>query len=819
VKSFRLILVAFCFVALSRWISARTPDDANAGPAAQPVHISLNGAWKLFYFPQGKNRISNPDELWTRGVTPIEATVPGETALDLSRQGILPADLFFGENITKLRAYELYEWWYQREFPTPAGIAGRQVDLRFGGVDCLATYWLNSKLLGESQDALIEHRFDVTGKLNATTPNVITIRLRSPIIEAAAKHYDPAYTVKALDTNQEANWIRRPAHSYGWDIMPRAVTAGLWRPVELVAHAPQEITDMYFTTIEADESRAKLIVTYELKTELELIPQLRLKLVAQCGDSTFSYVQKVQFPVGRMEIEVPNPKLWWPRGYGDASLYTVTTQLLQDDVGPSSTRPLPARTSTVLAARQDTIGIRKVDLIRTETTTREKPGQFLFKVNGVPILVKGSNWVPADAFHSRDAARYEKMLALFVDLKCNFIRVWGGGVYEDDAFFNICDRNGMMVWQDFALADAVYPITDDFLDLIRQEAVAVVSKLRNHPSLVLWAGDNEVDGAYLFHGLDPAHNKINREVLPEVVFRCDPYRAYLPSSPYISPEVAATGNHQLMPEEHLWGPRDYFKSTYYTQHTAPFVSEIGYNGCPGLSSLKRFIDVEHLWPWQNNPQWILHSSSTVGDPYQNVVLANEATEMFGPVPDNLEDFILATQFTQAEAFKFFIEMTRLNKWRNTGIVWWNVIDGWPLLNASVVDYYFNKKLAYYYIRRVQEPVCVMVDEPQNWHCRVVVGDDSRQDASGHYRVWDADAGATLLEGDYAVKANENLEVGRIPVFHSGKRLFLIEWTANGKRYVNHYLQGMPPFSLAQYHQWLPKIAALQGDFDAAGIGK
>ena len=172
-------------------------------------------------------------------------------------------------------------------------------------------------------------RFDVTGKLNATAPNVITVRLRSPIIEAAGKEYDPAYTVKALDTNQEANWIRRPAHSYGWDIMPRAVSAGLWRPVELVVHAPQEITDMYFTTIEVEGNLAKLIVTYQLATELELIPQLRLRLHAQCGDATFSYTQKVEFPVGRMEIEVKNPKLWWPRGYGDASLYNVTTELFR----------------------------------------------------------------------------------------------------------------------------------------------------------------------------------------------------------------------------------------------------------------------------------------------------------------------------------------------------------------------------------------------------------------------------------------------------------------------------------------------------------
>jgi beta-mannosidase len=208
-----------------------------------------------------------------------------------------------------------------------------------------------------------------------------------------------------------------------------------------------------------------------------------------------------------------------------------------------------------------------------------------------------------------------------------------------------------------------------------------------------------------------------------------------------------------------------------------------------------------------------------GNPYRINLMANQVKELFGAIPDNIDDFILASQVSQAEAKKFFVEMTRLKKWRRTGLIWWNVMDGWPQFSDAIVDYYFNKKLAYYYIRRVQQPVCLMVDEPQDWRVRVVVGNDSREDASGHYRAWDADSGETLLEGDYAAKANENLEVGSIPVFHSGKRLFLIEWTANGHRYVNHYLQGMPPFSLAQYKSWLYKIAALQNDFDPASVGQ
>ena len=304
------------------------------------------------------------------------------------------------------------------------------------------------------------------------------------MIEAAGKQYDPAYTINAGRTNQEAIWIRKAAHSYGWDIMPRAVSAGLWRPVELIVHSKHEITDMYFTTLSVEPGHATLAVSYELTTDLALLPQLRLRVQGRCGESTFTYVHKVEFTAGRFLIEVPNPLLWWPRGYGNPNLYKVTTQLLQND--------------KVMASRQDTVGIRKLELIRTETTSIEKPGQFLFKVNGVPILVKGSNWVPADAFHSRDAARYEKILALFIDLGCNFLRSWGGNVYEDDAFFDICDRNGIMVWQDFAMACAIYPQTPEFLEVMRQEAISVVRKLRNHPSLALWSGDNEVDESYYF---------------------------------------------------------------------------------------------------------------------------------------------------------------------------------------------------------------------------------------------------------------------------------------------------------------------------------
>jgi beta-mannosidase len=792
-------------------LAARPPfRDASAQPAwagdnsgATPRHVSLDGNWKLYYFPQGKLEVADPLGLKTAGLKAIDATVPGDAPLELSRIGELPADLVYGENITKLKPYELYEWWYQRDFATPKDIAGRAVELCFHGVDCLATYWLNGVKIGESADALIEHCFDVTGKLNSAKPNTLTIRLRSAEVEAAGKGGDPAYD-SGLESNEESVWIRKPAHSWGWNIMPRAVSSGLWRSVELIVHSEHEIKDMYFATVSAGEDSAELAVSFDLATDLSLLPQLHLKVQGECEGSTFSHLHKLEFVAGRMGISVASPKLWWPRGYGDASLYKVTTQLLQGD--------------KVLAAREDTIGIRHLELIRSETTSPEKPGEFLFKVNGVPILVKGSNWVPADAFHSRDRARYGQMLALFADLQCNMLRSWGGGVYEDHEFFAICDRYGIMVWQDFAMACAIYPVTPEFQEVIRKEAISVVRKLRNHPSIALWSGDNEDDEAYEWMNQDPAHNTLTRKVLPQVVFQCDPYRPFLPSSPYMAPEVVATRNHNLMPEQHLWDTRDYFKSSYYTDHTAHFLSEIGFDGCPSLSGLKRFLDEKHLWPWQKNSQWILHSTSNIGDDYENHVLAKEAKEFYADNLDKMEDFIFASQTMQAEAYKYIVEMTRLKKWRRTGIIWWNVIDGWPLISDSVVDYYFNKKLAYHYIRRVQQKTCLMMAEPEEWHSRAVMGNDSLQDASGHYKIWDANSGETLLEGDYKSKANENVELGRIAVFHSDKKLFLMEWTAGGRRYANHYLLGMPAFSLDQYKAWLPKIAALDNNFDAAKVG-
>jgi beta-mannosidase len=787
--------------------------------------LKLDGQWKLYYYPQGQYPIDHPSGLDSLGLVeqPISAVVPGNVELDLVAAGIIP-DPRIGENIHQLLEYEQYEWWYERKFTVDEltnvlanGRADTQdedgrllkkptVELLFNGVDCFATYWLDGREIGRSDNMLIEHRFDVTGLLVPGRQHVLSIRLQSPILEALQRTYDPSSY--ALPVNFESLWIRKAPHSFGWDIFGRAISFGLWRSVEVVVHDPNEIAELYVTTTEATHKQATIQLFYQLAVEPRKLSDLKLRVTGVCRGTHFTVTKKLKFAYGNIELSVDNPKLWWPRGYGEADLYTLTTELLHQD--------------EVIACRTDSIGIRTIELLRSDVTTLEQPGQFQFKVNGAPIQIKGSNWVPMDMFHSKDAARYAEAIALAVDLNCNMLRSWGGNVYEDHAFFDLCDRHGILVWQDFAMACAIYPQAQEFQEMLRKEATAVVRKLRNHPSLAVWAGDNECDEFFLLRGLNPNQNILTRKVLPEVVFQCDPYRPYVPSSPYVSPEAYKLNTPTAWPERHLWGVRDYFKSVFYSTANMHFIGEMGYHGCPSLSTMQKFLDPAYLWPWQDNKQWITHGTDPLGDPesmyhFRVKLMADQIGELFGDIPDTIEDFILASQISQAEAKKFFIENSRM-KPQCSGILWWNLLDGWPQFSDAVVDYYGDKKLAYHYIKRVQQPVCVMIDEPHNWHVAAKVGNDSNQAANGTFRVWDGDSGETMLEGAFEVLPGCTNEIGKIRAPYSAQRLLLIEWVIDGVTYGNHYMMGSPGFSFQQYRGWLDKIAALPFSFNAEQLG-
>jgi beta-mannosidase len=754
--------------------------------------IDLNGEWQLSYSPQ-QDKYVKLQNIDFNTMSTVPARVPGNVELDLIRAGILP-DLAVGNNIYLLREYETYEWWYRHRFNAPAIPERHTAELVFEGLDCLAEVWLNGTSIGAASNMLVPHRFDVTDTLKSGE-NEIVVRIRSAVLEGRERI--PAPFESALPCGFESLAVRKAPHMYGWDIMPRVVTAGIWRDVYVQFLPPTRWRSVYWATTATDAQRrsAVVFVDWDFITEEHAIDdwQVRLRL-SRNGRTVHESLHPVFHTHGRTWVHLQDVDLWWPRGYGEPVLYEATAELLDGQ-------------GTVLDNHRCRIGLRTAKLEYTEVTTPEQPGEFVFVVNGVKVFAKGTNWVPLDAFHSRDLQHLKPTLDMLVDLNCNMVRCWGGNVYESDAFFDLCDEHGVMVWQDFAFACAIYP--DEIIPAVRQEAEEVVRRLRNHASLVLWCGNNEIDHTYFWTGMgiDPNTDKISRQVLAEVVRRQDPFRSYLPSSPYVGPEAMRLGGDaNLTPEQHLWGPRDDFKGAFYTGSQAHFVSEIGYHGCPDRRSLEQMMEPNYLWPWQDNEQWLTHAVRPLPRMtdynYRIPLMAKQIAVLFDTVPDNLDDFILASQISQAEALKFFIERWRQRKWRTTGILWWNLRDGWPIISDAIVDYYYRKKLAYEYVKRVQTDVCAMLSEAEDGVHTVVVVNDTLHPVAGEVEVTDADSGNQLLHAAFTVEPNGKSVAGSVPQVQQ-PAMWLIRWKIiNGSAFLNHYLAGDRPVLLEQYRRWL-----------------
>ena len=735
--------------------------------------ISLNGSWTLW----GRDQ-ETPENT----IPKIKATVPGEVQLDLSRQGFLPKDLFMGNNIRETEKFETYEWWYERKFDAPK--EREALFLVFEGVDCIAEYFLNGKKIGESDNMFIAHEFEV-GDYIQDGENTLTVHITSPVLETHKKDYT-VLSMTSWGPSITQTGIRKAPHSFGWDIMPRALTCGLWREVRLEARDKVRFSQIYFHT-----EKDSCTFYYQLDCKYSDLECLEVEVEGSCKDSSFY----LKVPIlegktgGKLRLPIKNPLPWFPYGYGDANVYDAQIRIYKN--------------SELIHEETASFGLRSVVLERTDTTDG-KSGKFRFLINGIEIMCKGSNWVPLDAFHSRDAERYDTALALVKDVGCNILRCWGGNVYEDHKFYDFCDRNGIMVWQDFSMACRHYPQTEEFKEQITKEATAVVRKLRNHPSIILWVGDNEVDEVMLHLSQRLYVNKITRQWLPEVIAQNDLGRTFLPSSPYICDEIFKTQDRQMLPEAHLWGPRDYYKSDYYRNSNAHFVSETGYHGCPSLESIKKFITPEKVWPYKNNDEWILHSSDQRGDDSRVMLMEKQVRQLFGELPSDPETYILASQISQAEAKKYFIERMRVARPIKTGIIWWNLLDGWPQMSDAVVDYYFTKKLAYHYIKRSQAPFIIAADEISSWNLRLFACNDTLNKYNGHFTVKDAETDEIIYESDFSAKENSSTHIATLPVYYSEQKILIFEWTANGESGFNHYLCGYPPISLNMYTKIMKK---------------
>ena len=735
--------------------------------------ISLNGAWRL----RGSDMTGRSEEK-----IDLVATVPSMAQVTLSEAGILPRDLYMGQNVIETERYETFEWWYDRTF-TVSSVHERAY-LVFRGVDCLAEYFLNGEKIGESDNMFIAFEFDVSGKLREGE-NTLTVHITSPI--AGTHHAKLDLWGLGGTWNAPANTaIRRAPHSYGWDIMPRAVTSGIWRDVYLEFRDKIRFTQTFF------DFRNPFAYAFRYDTESDLADfrDVEIEVAGVCGDSEFSVRKPVYSKAGTITLAIPKLKKWWPREWGEQNLYDTTLRIY-------SCGELVHETKT-------RFGIRTIELDRTATTDGEN-GRFRFIVNGKELWIKGTNWVPMDAFHCRDKSRYAKALELLHDVGCNMVRCWGGNVYEDHEFFDFCDEKGILVWQDFAMACANYPQDDMFAETMYREAEWVIREYRNHPSLAIWCGDNEVDQFNFFRKMKPSDNRLTREVLPNAVSRNDAGRPYLESSPFID-DCMFDAKGKAFSETHAWGPRDYFKSSYYKEDKSHFISETGYHGCSDMASLEKFIRPENLWPYAaDNEDWRLHSTDRYGTWDRVMLMERQVRQLFGEVPTDPEAYIMASQISQAEADKYLIERMRIDRPRKSGIIWWNLIDGWPQNSDAVVGYYYDKKLAYRYIKRSQAPLSIMADEMRSWTSRVVACNDTLEEKRGTFRIYDVVEKRTRVEKDFVAAPNSVTDLVRIPLNYSDQRLLIFTWELeDGTTGMNHYLAGYPAFSFDRYREWLEK---------------
>lgn len=748
--------------------------------------LDLNGSWQLHYYPEEEaSRYAAAfyvADVAAQLPPPIAATVPGGFEKDLQRAGVLPADLYHGCNLQQLEPYEYCHFVYVKEFTFTDNPTGREF-FCFEGVDTVADVYLNGEQIGHTDNFFMRHDLPAVGLRQGD--NRLVVHILPATLEA--RKTDLSFQHFAFRYNFDSLTIRKPASSYGWDILPRLQSAGLWRPVSLRTRNKVGFKQTYIITENIGKTAAYLKFFYELELGTERAYEYTVEVEGHCGDSAFKESRRVWGKAGKENFWVQNARLWWPRGYGEQNLYHVTYRLLKN--------------GQVVDEVTDTLGIRKVALWRTDVIDADGNGDFRFTVNDKTIFINGTNWVPPDPNPTEGDRRASAVLDLVEDIGCNAIRIWGGGRYEQDSFYSLCDQKGILVWHDFMLACGNYPQTPEFAAALTKETTWAIRTLRQHPSILLWAGDNECDQNYAWQGCrtDAGENNITREVLRVLTLQEDYARPYLPSSPYYAPGFYTQKGHKGLPEEHLWGERKWFKASFYKDTTALFASEIGYHGCPSPASLAKFISPENLWDTHSD-EWIFHATSpdiTPNSPfsYRNDLMKEQVNILFGSVPETLEQFAKASQISQAEAVKFFIQHFRSRKGYCTGIIWWNICDGWPQISDAVVDYYYSKKLAYHYIKRAQNPVCLMLEERESGRMGLYGVNDTTAPQSVNYRITRAD-GSVVTEGAAELPTDTAMELA---VLQPGevKELWRIDWDGEFAGF-NSFLTGDKPYDLDAY---------------------
>jgi len=712
VKSFS-IAAAFALCAVLS--SAQAKLDEN-------VSLSLDKGWEF--------RQVTAEEQDNGGWLP--ATVPGDVHLDLLANKKIP-DPFYRDNEAKLQWIENASWEYRVSFDVaPEVLARSNVDLVFDGIDAAAQIFVNDAPVLDANNMFRIWRVPVKAHLH-TGRNLLRVVFPSPI--KAAEEVAAGDPFRLQSKTADKTYIRKAAYEYGWDWGPRFVTSGIWRPVHLEAWDKVRIADFAIRQRDVSSDVAHLDAEFDIESSSDGATKLSVQFLDKGRavelDST------VNVHTGHNQVEIPieiqRPSLWFPNGYGEQFLYEFTVQL--NSAGH------------VAAKRTIKSGLRSIELRRQLDPWGRS---FEFIVNGIPVFAKGADVIPFDSFPSRvTTAEYRRILESARDANMNMIRHWGGGYYENDEFYSICDELGIMVWQDFMFGNDWQPGTYAFKQDIEAEAEDQVRRLRNHPSLVLWSGNNETEMGFNW----PPRNTLPADVkfqmwqdyltefsgiLPRVVARLEPEIPYWPSSPSadyepLSDQFQTGDTHDWT----VWHGRAPFSE--YEQHHWRFVTEYGFQSFPEMRTVENFTEPQDR-TGIFTPVMLAHQKNNEGNSIIQDYIARDY-----PKPKNFASFLYVSQVLQAEGIKIGAEHFRRSRPQTMGSIFWQLNDCWPVASWSSIDYFGRWKALQFYARRFYAPILVSPHVEDGALKVYIVSDKTRaQQATLHLRLIDFQ-GKVLLD--------------------------------------------------------------------------
>jgi beta-mannosidase len=645
--------------------------------------VDLNGDWQFRSITTKRKGPGSHKDVrqW------LPASVPGTVHTDLLAAGIIP-DPFYRMNELDVQWVDQERWCYRKEFDVAKEFLDHQeVFLIAEGLDTYADITINGKPAGASADMFVEHRFNVKRFLKVGR-NVLEIVFDSPTIRT--KQLEERYGPLQVSHEPHRTYARKAQYSFGWDWGPKLTTSGIWRPIYLEAFSTGRIKSVFARAIRVNKQSADVRVDVELERDKATTVRLNVELTGEGFEFHKSY--SVRGSEKSFVLKIPKPHLWWPNGYGSQPLYLVNVSLEVAGVECDN--------------KAFSFGIRTIRLLQEKD---DEGKTFIFEVNGEKIYCKGADWIPSDNFIPRiQASTYERLLTMARDANMNMVRVWGGGIYEQDVFYELCDRLGLMVWQDFMFACGEYPEDKWFLGQVEDEATKAVTRLRNHPSIVLWCGNNECEWIFCRQNPGKKPDDMNgavifRDLLPGVCGSLDGSRPYWRSSPFGSgfPNDESNGNHH---EWDVWGVWKDYRD--YEKVFARFVTEFGFQA-PANSRTMEPVTL----PSDRHPQSKVlehHNKLPEGTERLYRFLASHL-----PVGGDYEDFVYKGQLVQAEALKTATEHWRRRKFKTAGSMFWQLNDCWPVSSWSVIDSALRPKAAYFYAKKFYAPVLVSFKQTAN----------------------------------------------------------------------------------------------------------